>query len=147
MPENTDRSDENSESQIDESMPGSSQDENDGVSQQLDSADTLMDQARIDSLDTGWSPPDRDPGIDVPTEAEQLEGDGLDERLAMEVPDVGLDSEEGFLDTAVDEVGNQRSGRLVAADDPDGILAGEDVGIDGAAASAEEAAVHVLPDA
>ncbi|MGI8590430.1 MAG: DUF5709 domain-containing protein, partial [Nakamurella sp.] len=104
-------------------------------------------QARVDSLDTGWSPPDRDPGIDVPTEAEQLEGDSLDERLAMEVPEVGLDPEEGFLDTAVDEVGNLRSGRLVATDDSDGILAGEDVGIDGAAASAEEAAVHVLPDA
>ena len=44
-----------------------------------------------------------------------------------------------------------RSGRLV---DPDGgsgedtekDLVGDDVGIDGAAASAEEAAVHVVPD-
>ncbi len=142
--------DENQEPQIDETMPGSSPDENDGVTQQLDGAETLMDQGLADSLDTGWNPPDRDPGINVPTEAEQLEGDSLDDRLAMEVPDVTADLDDDFsdatvdTDAAVDEVGDERSGRLVITDDPDGDLVGEDVGIDGAAASAEEAAVHVV---
>lgn len=135
--------DETQEPQIDETMPGSSPDENDGVTQHLDGAETLMDQGQADSLDTGWNPPDRDPGIDVPTEREQLEGESLDDRLAQEVPDIPLEQDD-FLDAEVDEVGDDRSGRLVTAEDPDGILAGQDVGIDGAAASAEEAAVHVI---
>ncbi|HYI58518.1 MAG TPA: DUF5709 domain-containing protein, partial [Microlunatus sp.] len=49
------------------------------------------------------------------------------------------------------EVGDQRAGRLVdpnggIGEDTDSELVGEDVGIDGAGASAEEAAVHVIPD-
>lgn len=47
------------------------------------------------------------------------------------------------------EVGDVRAGRLTREldlDEPDS-MAGEDVGIDGAAASAEEAAMHVIPDA
>jgi hypothetical protein len=122
-------SDASQEPQIDETMPGSSPDENDGVSEQLDGGDTLLDQGFTDPLDTGWSPPDRDPGINVPTEAEQLEGDSLDDRLAMEVPDVTAELD----DAPADEV-----------DDVDGDLVGDDVGFDGAAASAEEAAVHVV---
>jgi hypothetical protein len=48
-------------------------------------------------------------------------------------------------------VGNARSGRLVEPDegvrlDTEGDLTAEDVGIDGAGASAEEAAVHVIDD-
>jgi len=139
-------SDENQEPQIDETMPGSSPDENDGVTQQLDGGDTLLGGSLADPLDTGWNPPDRDPGINVPTQAEQLEGDSLDDRLAMEVPDVTAELDDAPADEAdeADEVGDERSGRLVLADDPDGDLVGEDVGIDGAAASAEEAAVHVV---
>ena len=50
------------------------------------------------------------------------------------------------------EVGDVRAGRLVDPNegigpDADKDLIGEDVGIDGAAASAEEAAVHIVPDA
>ncbi|MEK0100928.1 DUF5709 domain-containing protein, partial [Streptomyces sp. A475] len=50
-----------------------------------------------------------------------------------------------------DEVGAERSGRLVAPDegvrkDKEGELFAEDVGIDGAAASAEEAAMHLVED-
>ena len=49
------------------------------------------------------------------------------------------------------EVGEVRSGRLVAPDegahsDDEQELVAEDVGFDGAAASAEEAAVHVVDD-
>jgi hypothetical protein len=48
-------------------------------------------------------------------------------------------------------VGSERAGRLVAPDeglgvDVDSELFGDDVGIDGAGASAEEAAVHVVED-
>ena len=52
---------------------------------------------------------------------------------------------------AGDEVGDERAGRIVepdegAREDTEGGMVGTDVGIDGAAASAEEAAVHVIPD-
>ena len=59
----------------------------------------------------------------------------------------------GREDRPVDdgEVGDQRAGRLVDPNsgigaDVDSELVGEDVGIDGAGASAEEAAVHIIPD-
>lgn len=49
------------------------------------------------------------------------------------------------------EVGNRRAGRLVAEDegryeDEESNLVAEDVGVDGAAASAEEAAIHIIED-
>ncbi len=49
------------------------------------------------------------------------------------------------------EVGDRRAGRLVdpnegIGEDTEKDMIGEDVGIDGAAASAEEAAVHIVPD-
>ena len=49
------------------------------------------------------------------------------------------------------EVGAERAGRLVeedegAREDTDSELFARDVGIDGAGASAEEAAVHVIPE-
>ncbi|HVV19682.1 MAG TPA: DUF5709 domain-containing protein, partial [Pseudonocardiaceae bacterium] len=45
-----------------------------------------------------------------------------------------------------DEVGTDRSGRLVEDEDARDDYFATDVGIDGAGASAEEAAVHVVPD-
>jgi len=132
------------EPQIDESFPGSSPDENDGVTQHLDGAETLTSGGVDATLDAGWIPPDRDPGIDVPTAAEQEAGESLDDKLAQEVPDVSAD--EPLSADQVFEVGEERSGRLVSATDPDGVLIGEDVGIDGAAAAGEEAAVHVVED-
>ena len=49
------------------------------------------------------------------------------------------------------ELGDARAGRLVAPDqrfgeDVDADLVADDVGIDGGAASAEEAAIHVIDD-
>jgi hypothetical protein len=144
MTENVTDTDSAQEPQIDQSFPGSSPDENDGVTQHLDGGETL--DADIDqTLDAGWIPLDRDPGIDVPTVAEQEAGESLDDKLAQEVPDVGQ-GEQPLLGDELSEVGDERSGRLVSATDPDGILAGQDVGIDGAAAAGEEAAVHVLDE-
>ena len=50
-----------------------------------------------------------------------------------------------------DEVGDERAGRIVEPDegaheDTEAGMVGTDVGIDGAAASAEEAAMHVIPE-
>ena len=75
----------------------------------------------------------------------------LDERLAEEVPDIAYDpdSDDDADYPSSDEVGGPRAGRLVGPDegvmsDDDEQMLGTDVGIDGAGASAEEAAVHVI---
>ena len=139
---------------IDQTEPGSDTRGLEGVTEQLDESDTLMNRGVQDPLDEGYSPPDREPSVQVPTESEELRGESLDHRLASEVPDVGsdgIDDEGNLFDEVGEEVGDARSGRLV--EESDGVgddekdLFAEDVGIDGAAASAEEAAVHVIdPD-
>lgn len=125
----------------------------------LDASDTLDYRAGREALDEGYAPPDRPWGVEHTgvTAAERLRGETLDERLAEEVPDIGLPEGDGIGDTwdtdgeLVDaEVGDLRAGRLVAADrsdpdDPETDLFASDVGLDGAGASAEEAAMHVIP--
>lgn len=141
-------------------QPGESMD--DGVMEDegiLDPEDTLVDRGS-DPFDEGWSPPERPLGVEHPgtTAAEQLEGESLDQRLAEEIPDSGGLPGDGIGDLlhgegelVDDEVGDDRSGRLVAPDegaheDAEKDMIASDVGIDGAAASAEEAAVHLVAD-
>ena len=121
----------------------------DDVSVQLDSADTLLDRGLVDGLDEGYSPPDREPTVQVPTEAEEEQGLSLDELLSAEEPDVGSGEDSNLFSEYGDEVGGARAGRLVDGDegayeDTDKDLWAGDVGIDGAGATAEEAAVHVI---
>lgn len=107
------------------------------------------------------------------TAEEQARDETIEERIRQEVPDpasaYGAPDDESGMDAERDrvggddpdsidaeddwlgdgEVGDARAGRLVAPDeglgeDDEKDLVGEDVGIDGAAASAEEAAVHVI---
>ena len=121
---------------------------------QLDNPDSLLDDdLRADPLDTGYSPPDRDPGTDRfgTTAQEQLDGESLDQRLAQEVPDISADDPMTSDVDADGDTAAARSGRLVAPDagsgtdaEPDMVAA--DVGIDGAGASAEEAAMHVVDE-
>lgn len=77
-------------------------------------------------------------------------------RLARELPDLADDNRgDGLGDTwdtdgelLDDQVGSARAGRLVLTDatslDPQADYWASDVGIDGGAASAEEAAIHVV---
>jgi Family of unknown function (DUF5709) len=122
--------------------------DDDDRSEQLDQLEperSLDDRGVDDPLDEGYSPPEK------PSELlRHGEHQTLDERLAAEVPDVNVDEvESDFIDDG--EVGADRAGRLVDPNqgigpDVDKDLIGEDVGIDGAAASAEEAAIHIVPD-
>jgi hypothetical protein len=138
-------------------------DENDDNDQyaQLEPEDTLVDRGVADVLDEGYSPAERPWAVDDfgTTAREEHDGESLDRRLARELPDLRDDDDtDGLGDTSDtdgelrdDEVGDPRSGRLVAADgggplDTDEELYAEDAGIDGAAASAEEAAVHIVAD-
>jgi hypothetical protein len=120
---------------------------------QLQPSETLDDRGVDDVLDEGYSPPDREPArLRHPHEVDEPES--LDERLAEEEPDFWVDPEEDddadtFDTDAEDEVGGDRTGRLVAqnqgsGDDEDSELWATDAGIDGAGASAEEAAMHVI---
>lgn len=115
-------------------------------SSQLDPADSLTGQIGEDPLDAGYSPPDREPMATrwAQTEAEELSGDTLDQRLRQEEPDLTEDSIEGY-----DE--DTRAGRLVAPDegahgDFESQAIASDVGRAGWAASAEEAAMHIVDE-
>ncbi|HEY5835836.1 DUF5709 domain-containing protein [Streptomyces sp.] len=125
----------------------------------LEPQDTLDDRGLDQVMDEGYSPPERPLAVeDVGTTArEQRTGESLESRLRRERPDETPPPGDGLGDASdtdgelLDpEAGDRRSGRLVGPDGGahprrDG-LTGEDAGIDGGAASAEEAAVHVVPD-
>lgn len=126
----------------------------------LDPEDTLDGDGTDDPLDQGWSPPEKPWAVehDGVTAAEGLRGETLDQRLAEEVPDPVMEDGDGIGDSVGtdgepldNEVGAARSGRLVAPDegahdDEESALIATDVGIDGAGASAEEAAVHIVDE-
>lgn len=128
---------------------------------QLQPADTLIDRGVDDVLDEGYSPPERPYACGAYGERETV-----DQLLAEEERDpaarVGVlfDREEQQRAAEAEreaefpshrEVGRMRAGRLVAPDmgfgeDTAAELVAEDVGISGGAASAEEAAVHIIDD-
>ncbi|MEU5313918.1 DUF5709 domain-containing protein [Streptomyces sp. NPDC021562] len=126
----------------------------------LDAADTLDYRAGEEALDEGYSPPERPWAVEHTgvTAAEGRRGETLDERLAEEVPDLGVPEGDGIGDAwdtdgelVDDEVGDYRAGRLLAPDEgthevTDSDLFASDRGLDGAGASAEEAAMHVIPE-
>ncbi len=126
----------------------------------LDADDTLISDGVADPLDRGWSPPERPWAVehDGVTAAERQAGETLDQRLAEELPDSAAPDGDGLGDydggdgeLLDNEVGRLRSGRLVAPDegaheDDESALVATDVGIDGAAATAEEAAVHIVDE-
>ena len=82
--------------------------------------------------------------------AREREGETLDERVRQEEPEVWAEVEQeadaDILDGPVGgEVGQDRTGRLLAEGADDDRFA-EDEGIDGAGASAEEAAIHTIEE-
>jgi hypothetical protein len=139
----------------------------------LDPSDTLDGEPDGDPLEAGYLPTDRwSAGMRFgSTEAEERAGESLDQLLAEEEPDITLDPAEEEPDEAtgegefgdedagdedvdgllLDDGPDPRAGRLVAEDegthsDEEADLVAYDAGIDGGAASAEEAAVHVTDD-
>src|SRR5215831_2370953 len=121
-----------------------------------DASDTLDGDPGDDPLDRGVVTPERwSAGMRFgSTAAEQAAGESLDQQLAEEEPDTAGDEDAGDEDVdglLLDDGPDPRAGRLVAEDegahpDAEADLVARDVGIDGAAATAEEAAVHVVDD-
>jgi len=129
---------------------------------QLQPDDTLDERGVDDVLDEGMSPPER-PSREMAhgvTPAEDAAGETLDERLEQEEPDPVaavdhtaaaqedeiLEADENADPTDGFEVGDERTGRLTQAEGEYADDIAEDVGVDGAAASAEEAAVHTIEE-
>ena len=136
--------------------------------------DSLVDDRGLaEPLDEGYSPPEKWSAAQGygNTPLEESQGESLDQRVAQEVPEpdpydvadeeaargdltplVAEDSSDGeAVQAEVDAAEGERAGRLVAEDegtrtDTEKDLVATDVGIDGAAAGAEEAAVHVVDD-
>jgi hypothetical protein len=114
---------------------------------QLEPQRSLVDRGVDDVLDEGYSPPERYSQL-----IREGEHETLDERLDEEIPEpdpYASDDQDEILDDG--EVGEERAGRLVDPNegigpDVEADLVGNDVGIDGGAASAEEAAVHIVND-
>ena len=134
-----------------------------------DTTDTLFGAPGDDPLDRGVVPPERwSAGVRYgDTAAEQSEGESLDQLLAEEEPDEGADltedepedledsdeieQDEDVDGLLLDDGPDPRAGRLVAEDegahpDEEEDLVARDVGIDGGAATAEEAAMHVVEE-
>jgi hypothetical protein len=117
---------------------------------------TVAEQREGETLDQRLAQEEPDPNLEIDLvdgepavradEAGDLPDDIDDiDAGSGEVPDDLFD--DGILDDG--EVGEARAGRLVASDeglgeDTEKDLVGHDVGIDAGAASAEEAAVHIV---
>lgn len=137
--------------------------EDEGVLQPSETLDT--DDLDEDPLDTGISPRERHPaseGFGV-TLAEARSGETLDQRLAQEEPEAGAgwvaaedsEDEEDVLEEDEFPYGDApqelRAGRLLSEDEGshatlDPAYFVRDVGIDGGAAGAEEAAMHIIDE-
>jgi hypothetical protein len=140
---------------------------------QLQGGDTLEDPDVDDVLDAGFSPPDRARGSLAwgTTAWEQSQDETIDQPIQQEIPDPdtaygapdnesGLDEPEMLGGDDPDAIpveddfvsdSGARAGRLVAPDQGTGEddvqdEVAQDVGIDGAGASAEEAAMHIATD-
>jgi hypothetical protein len=145
----------------------------DDETQPQSTGDSLVDDDRglAEPLDEGYSPPEKWSAAQRfgNTPLEESMGESLDQRLEQEIPEpdpyelAEREAERGDLDPLVSEMepaetggppeaGAERAGRLIEPDegvrtDTEPELLATDVGIDGAAAGAEEAAMHVIDDA
>jgi hypothetical protein len=112
----------------------------------LDPLDDLTGDDPDEPMQTGYSPPDREPYNlrHAPTPFEELMGPSLDEQLAEEEPDVSVDD----VDLAE---ADPPAGRLLAPDeglgeDTESEEIAEDVGPAGYARTAEESAMHIVDE-
>ena len=127
----------------------------DDENQPQDTKDSLVDSDRVaEPLDEGYSPPEKWSPAEgygnTPLEEEM--GESLDQRLQQEVPEEDpYDAARNQPENVSGEVGDERTGRLLdedmgAGDDTEKDMVAGDVGVDGAGASAEEAAVHTIEE-
>jgi hypothetical protein len=126
---------------------------------QGDGDSSADDRGLTEPLDEGYSPPEKWSAAEGfgNTPYEEAIGETLDQRVAQEVPEPDPYEQAAIEDADPDlsldgDPADARTGRLVAPDDTgmfgdkeQDVLV-DDVGIDGAGASAEEAAVHEIEE-
>ncbi|MDM7832133.1 DUF5709 domain-containing protein [Cellulomonas edaphi] len=117
-----------------------------GDTDQLPREDTLVDRGVDDLLDEGYSPPERDRATHYGETAwEESHRETIDQRAAQEEPEVW--EQRPRVSGEREEL---RAGRLV--EDDGAVEAGGtdafaiDAGVSGGAASAEEAAIHLVEE-
>ena len=121
---------------------------------QLQPEDSLIDRGVDDVLDEGYVAPDNwSPAQGFGnTAAEMAQGETIEMRIKQEVPEVSDDGEDWNPTKEPRQVGKIRAGRLVDAKggfpgaDEESEVFGFDVGRAGGAASAEEAAMHIIDE-
>lgn len=119
---------------------------------QLSQADSLIDRGVADPLDEGFVAPDHWSAAQRfgNTPAEMAQGETIDQRVTQEEPEPSSDPEPDWNPNGERrQVGSTRAGRLVApgdamSADTESQAVASDVGISGGAASAEEAAMHII---
>ncbi|WP_040161180.1 DUF5709 domain-containing protein [Nigerium massiliense] len=118
---------------------------------QLQPEDTLVSRGVDDVLDEGYVAPDNwSPGQGFGnTPNEMRRGETIEQRTEQEQPEVVKEHVPWNPAGEDRQVGDKRAGRLVDVNGGQGVdneseSIGRDVGIDGGAASAEEAAMHII---
>lgn len=121
---------------------------------QLQESDSLIERGVDDVLDEGytapegWSPLQRFGN----TAEEMRRGETIEQRIQQEIPDRSPDDADGAgrwnNEGEERQVGRERAGRLMGVQGAGGRqhTLGVDVGYSGGAASAEEAAMHIISD-
>ncbi len=115
---------------------------------QIQEGDSLIDRGVADVLDEGYTAPERwSPAQGFGNTIEEMrKGETLEMRVAQEAPE-RTDSDGNWNPNKEDrQVGRERAGRLMHVQGAGGgeHTLGVDVGYSGGAASAEEAAMHVI---
>ena len=116
---------------------------------QIQEADSLIDRGVEDVLDEGYTAPEQWSAAQGfgNTPEEMRQGETINQRVKQEEPEKKPAEVEWNASGEDREVGRERAGRLMHVQGPGGeAILGSDVGFSGGAASAEEAAMHIIDD-
>ncbi len=116
---------------------------------QIQEADSLIDRGVEDVLDEGYTAPEQWSAAQGfgNTPEEMRQGETINQRIRQEEPEKKPADVEWNASREDREVGRERAGRLMHVQGPGGeAILGSDVGFSGGAASAEEAAMHIISE-
>ncbi|MEO7587659.1 MAG: DUF5709 domain-containing protein [Arachnia sp.] len=116
---------------------------------QIQEADSLIDRGVEDVLDEGYTAPEQWSAAQGfgNTPEEMRQGETINQRVKQEEPEKKPAEVEWNASGEDREVGRERAGRLMHVQGPGGeAILGSDVGFSGGAASAEEAAMHIISE-
>ncbi|RMB59945.1 DUF5709 domain-containing protein [Tessaracoccus antarcticus] len=116
---------------------------------QIQEADSLIDRGVEDVLDEGYTAPEQWSAAQGfgNTPEEMRQGETINQRIKQEEPEKKASDVEWNASKEDREVGGERAGRLMRVQGPGGeATLGTDVGFSGGAASAEEAAMHIISE-